>query len=178
MSNNQLIPVFTGEIAGISAQLVDARTLHIFLESKQEFSHWIKNRIEEYEFTQGIDFIVIDNFINDETAFGGRRKVIDYHLTLDTGKELSMVERNAKGKQARRYFIECEKRLLSQIPENIVLAYEMLVENLPYVKPITDAISLTEYQARKSALQQGLQDLNSVKIVLTGEELEAFKKCH
>jgi len=52
------------------------------------------------------------------------------------------------------------------------------VENLPYVKPITDAISLTESQARKSALQQGLQDLNSVKIVLTGEELEAFKKCH
>jgi len=64
------------------------------------------------------------------------------------------------------------------IPEHIIKAYEIIVENLPYVKPLTDTISLTEYEARKSALQQGLHDLNSVKIVLTGEELEAFRKCH
>lgn len=173
MSNNQLIPVFAGEIAGVSAQLVDARTLHIFLESKQRFADWIKNRINDFDFDENTDYTVHKIM----TQYNQLDR-IEYYLTLDMAKELSMVERNAKGKQARRYFIECEKRLLSQIPENIVLAYEILVENLPYVKPITDAISLTEYQARKSALLQGLHDLNSVKIVLTGEELEAFRNLH
>ncbi len=176
MNNQELIRVFTGTISGASAQLVNGRELHKFLESKQQFSHWMQDRINDYKFMQDIDFIVKDNYIYDETAFGGKRKIVDYHLTIDMAKEISMVERNEKGREARRYFIECEKRLLSQIPENIVLAYEILVENLPYVKPITEAISLTEYEARKSALLQGLQDLNSVKIVLTGEELEAFRK--
>jgi phage anti-repressor protein len=114
MSNNSLIPIFAGEIAGNSAQLVDARLLHSFLESKQEFTNWIKKRIAHYKFTQGVDFSVIDNFIGDASAFGGKRKVIDYHLTLDMAKELSMVERNDKGKQARRYFIECENKLYAQ----------------------------------------------------------------
>ncbi len=40
----------------------------------------------------------------------GRATVIDYHLTIETGKELAMVENNEKGREVRRYFIECEKR--------------------------------------------------------------------
>ena len=65
-----------------------------------------------------------------------------------------------------------------QIPENIVRAYEILVENLPYVKPLTNAISLAEYETRKQALLQGLRDLNHAKILMTGAELEAFRKSH
>jgi len=63
-----------------------------------------------------------------------------------------------------------------QIPENIVRAYEILVENLPYVKPLAEAISLAEYETRKQALLQGLHDLNHAKILMTGAELEAFRK--
>lgn len=67
---------------------VNARELHDFLGSKQEFANWIKNRIEQYGFVEGQDFTV-DKFIN------GRATQIDYHLTIDMAKELAMVERNA-----------------------------------------------------------------------------------
>ena len=98
-----LIPVFTAPIGATPVNAIDARVLHTFLEVKSEFRNWIKNRIDDFEFTQDIDFIA-GNFLP-----GSER--IDYYLNLDMAKELSMVERNAKGKQARQYFIECERRL-------------------------------------------------------------------
>jgi len=113
INTSALIPVVSQVIGGQSVQTVDARTLHAFLESQQQFSNWIQSRIDTYGFTQDVDFVVKNNFINDETAFGGSRKLIDYALTLDMAKELAMVERTPKGKQARQYFIECEKRLRS-----------------------------------------------------------------
>ena len=128
----QIISITVCRINDTDTQSVNARELHGFLESKQEFSHWIKNRIEDYDFTQSIDFIVIDNFIIDATAFGGKRKVIDYHITLDMAKELSMVERNAKGKEARRYFIACEKQARSNqdcLHQNQALKQELLKAN-------------------------------------------------
>lgn len=85
---------------------VSARELHYFLESKQEFASWIKNRITKYDLIENEDFVRFDNIIK---TTGG--KTIEYALTLDAAKELSMVEGNAKGKQARKYFIEAEKEL-------------------------------------------------------------------
>lgn len=98
-------------INGESVYTVNARDLHAFLESKQDFSDWIKLRIRQYKFVQGIDFVVFHSFMDDATAFGGQRKSIEYLLTLDTAKELSMVERTLKGREVRRYFIACEKTL-------------------------------------------------------------------
>jgi phage anti-repressor protein len=165
MSNNQeLIPVFSGTIAGVSAQLVDGRELHKFLESKQQFSHWMQDRINDYKFIQDIDFRVKDNFIYDETAFGGKRKIIDYHLVLDMAKELSMVERNEKGREARRYFIECEKRLLSELPE--------------FLKPITEPITLEDFNWRHQVMTNAWQNLQNAKVIimLSGSELLVGKR--
>lgn len=86
---------------------VSARELHQFLESKQEFANWIKNRIEKYGFVEGLDYEVFDNFIKNPQ---GGRPTTEYALSVDMAKELSMVENNEKGRQARKYFIECEKR--------------------------------------------------------------------
>lgn len=112
MSNTQLIPVFTGTIAGVPAQLVNARELHAFLEVGKDFSTWIKDRIGQYEFVENQDYILIPQNRGIKNQRGGDRKSVDYHLSLDMSKELSMVERNAKGKQARRYFIECERLII------------------------------------------------------------------
>lgn len=85
---------------------VSARTLHAFLESKQEFANWIKNRIDKYGFVENQDFEVFDNFVKNPN--GGRPQK-EYALSIGMAKELSMVEGNEKGKQARRYFIKCEE---------------------------------------------------------------------
>lgn len=109
MTNNNLIPVFTGLINNQQANLVDARTLHSFLEVATQFRVWINRRIEEYEFAENIDFIAIDQ----KRSLGHGRGSKEYHLTLDMAKELSMVERTEKGREARRYFIDCERQLLN-----------------------------------------------------------------
>jgi len=113
-------------------QSVSARELHGFLESKQQFSDWIKNRIEKYEFVENQDFILISENYEIKEGRGGDRRSIDYALTLDTAKELSMVEGNEKGKQARRYFIACEKRLKEigrfQIPTTLSGALRLAAE--------------------------------------------------
>ena len=108
---NHLIPVTIGQIGGQAIQTANARDLHSFLEVGKDFSNWIKDRIDQYEFVENQDF-VCSPVLASEGRGGHNRK--DYHLTLDMAKELSMVERNAKGKQARQYFIGCERRLHDQ----------------------------------------------------------------
>ncbi|EEQ4717826.1 phage antirepressor Ant [Escherichia coli] len=103
----QLIPVFEGTISNEPTLLVNARDLHGFLEVGKDFSNWIRARLNEYGFVENLDYILFSP--NLAKTLGRRRK--DYHLTLDTAKELAMVERNEKGRQIRRYFIECEKKL-------------------------------------------------------------------
>lgn len=104
----QLIPVFNGTINNESVLLCDARELHTFLEVGKRFASWITERLTEYKFAENQDYISFSQ--NREKPQGGR-PTKDYHLTLDTAKELAMVERNEKGRQIRRYFIECEKKL-------------------------------------------------------------------
>lgn len=101
---NSLIPMSDSDIGGQSVRTVNLRDLHAFLEVKSEFRNWVKNRIDDFGFVENQDFATSVEFYR-----GGERR--DYHGTIDMAKELAMVERNEKGKQARLYFIECEKRL-------------------------------------------------------------------
>lgn len=105
---NEIIPISKQNFSGSEQNCVNARELHAFLGSRQEFAHWIKNRIADYGFIENQDFISLDNFIKRET---GATRRIEYFISLDMAKELAMVERTPKGKQARQYFIECEKQL-------------------------------------------------------------------
>lgn len=107
---NNLIEVFTGEINNQKTNLVDARTLHQFLEVGTQFKDWITRRIEEYKFSESVDFM---SFAQKRAKPQGGRSSKEYHLTLDMAKELSMVERTEKGREARRYFIECERQFLN-----------------------------------------------------------------
>ncbi len=102
---NDIVKVNTNETG---EQLISARELHMFLESKQDFTTWIKARIEKYGFIENEDFTL--------HKFMERKNVThDYILKLDMAKEISMIENNEKGRMARKYFIECEKKLKGDI---------------------------------------------------------------
>ena len=92
---------------GDSITAVNARDLWKFLESKQDFSTWIKRRIEKYDFIEGQDYL-LHKFV--EQLPSGAKHCIEYLISLDMAKELAMVENNERGRQARQYFIEVEKR--------------------------------------------------------------------
>lgn len=85
-------------------QAVSAKELYDFLEVKSNFTTWTA-RMFEYGFEEDKDFIPIL-----EKSTGGRPSV-DYALTLDCAKEIAMIQRTPQGKQAREYFIACEKKL-------------------------------------------------------------------
>ena len=85
---------------------VSARELHEFLEIGTRFNDWFERMIN-YGFEENSDFRAITQ--KRVTAQGNTTTYIDYEITLDMAKELSMIQRTEKGKQARQYFIQCEK---------------------------------------------------------------------
>ena len=101
-ANQELIPISEHD----GKQAVSARDLHAFLESKQDFSNWIKNRIRSYGLIENQDFEVFNSFMKNPSD---GRPLTEYALSLPAAKKLSIVEGNAKGKQARQYFIDREK---------------------------------------------------------------------
>lgn len=96
-----LIPIGEGQFP------VDARGLHAFLQSGERFADWIKDRVDRYGFSIDDDYEVFQETPKNPVA---GRPSIEYRITLSMAKELSMVERNERGKQAWQYFIECERR--------------------------------------------------------------------
>ena len=87
----QLIPLHSQTIDGNAVETVNAKELHEFLEVRSKFADWIKNRISEYDFVENQDFVTFSKNLEK-----GRPR-LEYALTLDMAKELSMVERNETG---------------------------------------------------------------------------------
>lgn len=128
-----LIPFAQRFIAGTSTRTVSARHLHEFLDIKRDFSNWIKARIKQYRFQENLDYIST-LAKTGELENKGLRVKKEYFLTLDMAKELAMVERNEKGDQARRYFLDCEKKLTeskqqNQIPQKPPYGIKDILEN-------------------------------------------------
>ena len=85
---------------------VSARELHEFLEVKTRYNDWFA-RMLDYSFQENVDYRAITQ--KRVTAQGNETAYIDHELTLDMAKELCMIQRNAKGKEARQYFLQLEK---------------------------------------------------------------------
>lgn len=147
----ELVPVFAGEIAGVSVQLVDARLLHGFLEVGRRYASWITERIEEYGFVQDQDFLVSQNR-EIKSGRGGDRRSKDYHITIGMAKELAMVERNDKGREVRRYFIECERQLFG-------LRAPYALKDLRSKKALPGGLTLDQQDAIKALVKSRVDAL-------------------
>ncbi|MGL5681704.1 MAG: phage antirepressor KilAC domain-containing protein [Marinifilaceae bacterium] len=154
-------------------QAVSARDLHQFLESKQDFSTWMKNRIDKYGFVENIDYCSLHKIVERETGATTRR---EYALTIDTAKQLAMVEGNDKGKQARRYFIDQDNayrkmRTANQVPgsfrDALLLAAQQQEE-------IEKQKALIAFQAPKVLFAQAVE--TSQKSILIGEMAKILKQ--
>ena len=97
---NQLISITTNEN---DEQLVSGRELHKFLEVTERYSTWFE-RMVKYGFVENVDYTGC-KFFNTLA----RQELQDHAMKLDMAKEVSMIQRNEKGKQARQYFLEVEK---------------------------------------------------------------------
>lgn len=82
---------------------VSGRELHEFLEVGTPYDKWFP-RMTEYGFTEGEDF---STFLSEST---GGRPATDHQLTIDMAKEIAMIQRTEKGKLARQYFLDIERR--------------------------------------------------------------------
>lgn len=140
-------------------QVVNARELHQFLEVGRDFSNWIKGRINQYGFTENEDFEVFAQ-IGEKLQNGRPSK--EYSISLDMAKELSMVERNEKGKQARRYFIECEKQMRRESFNSLSSATNFIA--LP-LKPIAE---------KRKTMQKELMEV--VKVNLNRGDLKRLSE--
>ncbi|EAJ5475260.1 phage antirepressor Ant [Campylobacter jejuni] len=145
----------------------NVKFLFYFLEIDTKFSDWINRRISNYSFIENQDYVI-------KEVFTGRRPRKEYYVTLDMAKELCMVENNEKGRQARRYFIECEKRLKNLEQEKMQkLAFH---QSLGYKSQLKQ--QKEHYENKIKALQYDLEHKNelSFKRKLSKEELLELRK--
>ncbi len=108
---NDLVPVYetsTGE------KVVYGSELYEVLGVKSRFNDWITNRLKDCEATENEEF----HSFTKNLVKGGRPQN-EYIIKLDTAKEMAMLERNEKGKQVRRYFIQVEKKYRENPLDNL-----------------------------------------------------------
>ncbi|EAK7124263.1 phage antirepressor Ant [Campylobacter coli] len=161
------IQIYNDKTIGAEINSANAREIFQFLNSEQEYSNWIKNRISHYNFIENQDYII-------EIVYTKGRPRKEYYVTLDMAKELCMVENNEKGRQARRYFIECEKRLKNLEQEKMQkLAFH---QSLGYKSQL--AQQKEKYENKIKALQYDLEHKKelSFKRKLSKEELLELRK--
>ncbi|BDL82258.1 TPA: antA/AntB antirepressor family protein [Campylobacter jejuni] len=161
------IQIYNDKTIGAEINSANAREIFYYLNSLQDYSNWIKNRINQYDFIENQDYII-------ELVYTKGRPRKEYYVTLDMAKELCMVENNEKGRQARRYFIECEKRLKNLEQEKMQkLAFR---QSLGYKSQLKQ--QKEHYENKIKALKYDLDHKNelSFKRKLSQKELLELRK--
>lgn len=145
---------------GETINAVNARELHKWLESKQDFSTWIKKRIKQCRFIEGVDFVLLHKKMEQVS---GAKHLIEYLISYDMVKHLSMLEKSEKGHLVRIYFIEQEKiarNVASQLQSQFnqaVLEFEKLSD---LASQAGRTLNLVGKKLKPDALQN-VEDLKS-----------------
>lgn len=125
-------------------QAVSARDLYQFLQPTERFSSWFDRQLQ-YGFENGIDYLGCKVF---NTL--ARQELQDFYISIDMAKEVSMIQRSQKGKQARQYFIECERRATQpafQIPQTLSEALRLAASQAETIEQQQERLALVEPKA-------------------------------
>lgn len=109
---NELIPTSQNDSGEIT---LSGRDLHEFLEVRARYNDWFPRMIE-YGFSENIDFVEVTQ--KRVTSHGRQHDIADHQIKLDMAKEIAMIQRSDKGKEARQYFLQLEK--LWNSPEMVI----------------------------------------------------------
>lgn len=146
----KLIPV---NVSKNDEQYVSGRDLHMFLEIETPYPKWF-SRMCEYGFTENIDFNTDKKVrVQKEGNRNVNREVTEHSLTIEMAKQLCMLARNDKGREAREYFIEVEKEWNSpekvmsralKIANNVINEQKVLIayqeQQIAEFKPVKDYV--------------------------------------
>ncbi|TCP95334.1 phage anti-repressor protein [Cricetibacter osteomyelitidis] len=188
---NNLLPVQEKHLNGVKSYHINARDLHHFLESKRDFSNWIKDRIEKYGFKVKADYYIVQTLSStklatsnvQQSAKARKQKQIDYIITLSMAKELAMVERNEQGKLARQYFIKCENRLAEIAPkETALLRYEWAElrqsSKTPF-KAMNNALERMRHrQGKQTKAHHYTNEANLINSLVLGMSAKQWRTAH
>ena len=149
-----------------------ARDLHEFLEVKTAYKDWFP-RMCEYGFAEGEDYC---SFLSDRFDGLPGKPRQDAQLTIDMAKEICMLQRNEKGKQARQYFLQLEREWNS--PEAVMSrALRMAEERLERFKAINANLSVQNaIMQPKAEYFDGLCDRESLTGVRETAKLLGLKQ--
>lgn len=164
----ELISITKIEIGAENLNSVNARDIWSYVESKQDFSNWIKKRLDQLGAIENEDYITLDKKIE-------RQILKEYIVSLDIAKHLAMMERNDKGKEVRDYFIAKEKEANSnKLPFNP----NDIVSVLDYAKEIAlekQALEL-KIQEDKPLVDFGRAIAQSSATVKIGDWIKAINE--
>ncbi|MGL9969484.1 ORF6C domain-containing protein [Enterococcus sp. DIV1420a] len=172
---NELIKVTTNENG---QQVTSGRELHEFLEVKTPYTQWFEDMCR-YGFSESVDFIKLNELSEkNEGSRVVKRSIINHALTLDMAKELSMIQRTDKGKQARQYFIEVEKQAKALPMSNTELLLETALKHERAIGVVNERLDKLETETALNASQrrkiQGMVQSTVIK-VLGGKKANAYK---
>ena len=146
--------------------LVDGRMLHDFLGIGKRFTTWIQDMIA-YGFEENTDYHEFFPNLGETSRVGGRPRKY-YALTLDMAKEICMIQRSEKGRQARKYFIECEKRL-REVEQQKQEAYAKLPD---FTNPVEAARAWADAEEGRQLAEAKVQEL-APKAAMATDYIEA-----
>lgn len=175
-----IITITKNEIGNAELNSVNAREIHSYLEVKTPFSMWIQRAISKYDFKENIDYVCF----HKNVKAGNNAISKEYIVTLDMAKELAMLENNAKGKETRKYFISCEKKLkenvlestMIQILENQKAQQEQLTVLTSAVIELTTFLKLQNTQSVVNDICQQPQQINITLELKSDKDLTSENK--
>ena len=142
-------------------QAVSARELYEFLEPTERFASWFERQLQ-------YGFVVNQEYLGCEVFNTLARQYLqDYLLSIDMAKEISMIQRSDKGKQARQYFLECERKLKSQVvtpavPQSFAEALQLAADQAKQLELAAPKVAHYDAVAERSTLLNATQVAHSV----------------